>query len=99
MTLNYLFRVKLLDKTLSNKLPYHIAEKAVLHIRDGKTVRPDKPNGYKFETLVVDMVSDMGSCLAYEVEREKEFAPVKNKTGFDSVDTARELLKLNGVKL
>ncbi len=99
VTLNYLFRVKLLDKTLSNKLPYHIAEKAVPHIRDGKTVRPDKPNGYKFETLVVDMVSDMGSCLAYEVEREKEFAPVKNKTGFDSVNTARELLKLNGVKL
>ena len=41
----------------------------------------------------------MQSCLAYEVEREKEFAPVKNKEGVDSVDTARELLKLNGVEL
>lgn len=41
----------------------------------------------------------MGSCLAYEVEREKEFAPVKNLTGTDSVDTARELLVKNGVSL
>ena len=38
-------------------------------------------------------------CLAYEVDRKKEFAPVKNKTGVDSVDTARELLKFNGVEI
>ena len=99
VTLNYLFKVKLLDKALFNKLPYHVAEKAVPHIENGETVRPAEPNGYKFETLVVDMVGYMGSCLAYEVEREKEFAPVKNKTGYDSVETARALLKLNGVKL
>ena len=45
------------------------------------------------------MVRLMGSCLAYEVEREREFAPVKNATGTDSVDTARELLRKNGVVL
>ena len=28
---------------------------------------------------------------------EDKFAPIKNKTGVDSVDTAKELLKLNGV--
>ena len=45
------------------------------------------------------MIKLMGSCLPYEVEREKEFAPIKNKTGTDSVETARELLRRNGVVL
>ena len=45
------------------------------------------------------MVKLMGSCLAYEVEREKEFAPVKNLVGVDSVDTARALLIKNGIVL
>ena len=45
------------------------------------------------------MVRYMGSCLAVEVDREKEFAPVKNPTGVDSVESARKLLEKNGVKL
>ena len=45
------------------------------------------------------MVKMMGSCLAYEVEREREFAPVKNKAGADSVESARALLIKNGVSL
>ncbi len=68
-------------------------------MEDGERVIPQEPCGYKLETLVVDMVKLMGSCLAFEVDREKEFAPVKNATGPDSVDTARELLIKNGVQL
>lgn len=97
--LNYLFNVHDLNHTLSGKLPYHVANKSLAHIEDGVRVKPDQPCGYKFETLVVDMVKLMGSCLAYEVEREREFAPVKNATGTDSVETARELLAKNGVLL
>ncbi len=97
--LNYLFNVHDLNLTLSGKLPYHLADKAIAHMENGVRVTPAKPCGYKFETLVVDMVRLMGSCLAYEVEREREFAPVKNATGTDSVDTARELLRKNGVVL
>ena len=41
----------------------------------------------------------MKNCLSFEVEREKEFAPVKNPTGVDSVESARELLRLNGYQL
>ena len=99
VTLNYLFNVNKLDGTLSGKLPYHLAKKAIAHVENGERITPEKPCGYKFETLVVDMVKMMGSCLAYEVEREKEFAPVKNLHGVDSVDTARVLLKSNGIEL
>lgn len=97
--LNYLFNVHVLNATLSWKLPYHHAVKAITHVENGEIVKPTEPNGYKFESLIVDMVKYMGSCLAYEVEREKEFAPVKNKEGKDSIATARELLKANGIKL
>lgn len=99
VTLNYLFNMVELNKTLGGKLPYHLANKAIAHVENGKRITPGEPCGYKFETLVVDMVKLMGSCLAFEVERDKEFAPVKNPTGVDSVDTARELLQKNGVKL
>ena len=60
---------------------------------------PDEPNAYKFETLALDLIHEMDDCLIFEVDREKEFAPIKNKEGIDSVDTARELLKKNGYVL
>ncbi len=99
VTLNYLFNVHDLNLTLSGKLPYHLAEKAIPHVENGERIKPQAPCGYKLETLVVDMVKLMGTCLAFEIEREREFAPVKNAEGNDSVATARELLKLNGVEL
>lgn len=98
--LNYLFRVDKLNKTLSVKLPLHRAFKKIKYMdANGEIITPEEPNAYKFETLVLDMIKLQDDCLAYEVDRNKEFAPVKNKTGVDSVDTARELLRLNGVEL
>lgn len=98
--LNYLFRVDKLNKTLSVKLPLHRAFKKIKYMNaNGEIITPEEPNAYKFETLVLDMIKLQDDCLAYEVDRNKEFAPVKNKTGVDSVDTARELLRLNGVEL
>ncbi len=98
--LNYLFRTDKLMETLDKKLPLHMAHKKVAYVNDnGDIVKPDEPNAYKFETLVLDMIHMQDSCLAYEVVREKEFAPVKNKDGVDSVVSARELLVKNGVDL
>ncbi len=98
--LNYMFNMDDLDKNLQNNLIIHVVRKKIEHVNEaGEVVKPETENGFKFETLVLDMVHQMDNCLAYEVVREKEFAPIKNKTGVDSVDTARELLKLNGVEL
>ena len=89
-----------LNRTLSVKLPLHRAFKKISYMNaDGETVTPESPNAYKFETLALDMVKLQENCLAYEVDRSREFAPVKNKTGVDSVDTARELLRQNGIEL
>lgn len=98
--LNYLFRVDALTHTLNSDFPLYVAHKKIAHINaDGVLVKPDKPNGYKFETLVLDMVHMQDSCLAFEVDRSREFAPVKNATGVDSVETAQALLEQNGVTL
>ena len=62
-------------------------------------IKPEEPNGYKFETLILDMIHLMDSCLPYEVVRNHEFAPIKNKTGVDSVESARALCAENGIEL
>lgn len=100
VTLNYLFRLDKLEEINNKKLPVHIVEKKIPYIdENGVEINPDEPNGYKFETLILDMVNMYDSCLPFEVVRRKEFAPVKNASGTDSVDTARELLKENGVEI
>lgn len=98
--LNYLFREDKLEQIANRHMPIHVVEKKIPYMdEDGEKIKPEKPNGYKFETLVLDMVHMMADCLPYEVIREKEFAPIKNLHGVDSIDTARELLIQNGVEL
>lgn len=98
--LNYLFKVTDLENMMEKKMPLHIVEKKIPYLDEqGELVKPEEPNGYKFESLVLDMIHQMDSCLPYEVVRNKEFAPIKNKTGIDSVESARALLKENGVQL
>lgn len=98
--MNYLFRLTQLEKIADRRIPVHIVTKKIERLcEDGVTRKPEKENGKKFETLVVDLIKLMESVLPFEVVREKEFAPIKNKTGVDSVESARELLKKNGVEL
>lgn len=98
--LNYLFSLKKLEEISDRRIPVHIVKKKIEYVdEDGNNVKPERENGRKFETLAVDLIKPMESVLPFEVDREKEFAPVKNRTGVDSVDTARELLRKNGVIL
>lgn len=98
--MNYLFRLSKLEEIVNQKIPVHIVEKKIESVcEDGVTRKPEKENGKKFEMLAVDLIKPMGSVLPFEVVREKEFAPIKNKTGVDSVESARELLRQNGVEL
>ncbi len=98
--LNYLFSEKKLEQIADAKMPIHVVEKKIPYMDvDGTFVKPEQPNGYKFETLVLDMVHMMDDCIPYEVVREKEFAPIKNLHGVDSLDSARELMKGCGIEL
>ncbi|MBR2696333.1 MAG: UDPGP type 1 family protein [Parasporobacterium sp.] len=98
--LNYLFHINALEETAGKNLPLHIVSKKIPHIdENGNYLKPEEPNGYKFETLVLDMIQMMDGCLVFEVDRSKEFAPIKNMHGVDSLDSAREMLIANGVEL
>lgn len=98
--MNYLFREKDLERIVDESLPVHIVEKKIACLDEkGNPLSPAEPNGYKFEQLVLDMVQEMDSCLPVEVDRVREFAPIKNKTGVDSVESARVLCEKNGIVL
>lgn len=98
--LNYLFRVDKLEEIMDANMPVHVVEKKIPYMdKDGNYIKPETPNGYKFELLVLDMIHLLDNCLSFEVVRNYEFAPIKNKTGVDSVESAQALLKENGVEL
>ena len=98
--LNYLFDVKTLTDILNRSMPTHVVEKKIPYINEkAELVKPQEPNGYKFETLVLDMIHMMDNCLSFEVERGHEFAPIKNATGVDSLESARKLMEKNGIEL
>ena len=98
--MNYLFNFDKLEEIVNVKIPVHKVKKKVETVNEeGVTYKPEKENGIKFEVLAVDLVALMEKVLPYEVVREREFAPIKNKTGIDSVESARKLLQLNGVEL
>ena len=87
----HLFKRKFLEAESSQaKLPYHLAHKKIPSLDEiGNLVQPTEPNGYKFEMFIFDALRDAERAVIMEVDRSKEFSPVKNKEGVDSAETAR----------
>lgn len=81
---------RFLEKESNARMPLHIAHKKVQCCdNDGNIVKPEKPNGYKFEKFIFDIVPDAERIVNLEFLREDEFSPVKNKDGNDSPDMSR----------
>ncbi len=70
-------------------LPFHVARKKIKEFADGGIRETD---GFKFEKFVFDALPLAKISVIIETVREEEFAPVKNATGVDSVDSSRELM-------
>lgn len=74
-------------------LPWHRADKKVPFINNnGEPVNPEKPNAVKLESFIFDALPMAARTSVLEADREDEFAPTKNKTGVDSVESCREML-------
>jgi UDP-N-acetylglucosamine/UDP-N-acetylgalactosamine diphosphorylase len=71
-------------------LPYHRAVKEVEGLSPGGG--NERMAGLKFESFVFDSLPLAQRSCCMEVVREEEFAPVKNQTGRDSPDTARQAM-------
>lgn len=89
-----LFNIKGIEKIGADKLPYHIAfKKATYMDENGNIIKPEEPNCYKFETFIFDAFEKLDNMEILRGKREEEFAPVKNKEGVDSPETAVKLYK------
>ena len=89
-----LFNIDAVERMGSKPLPYHTAFKKATYIdKNGNKVVPDGPNAYKFEAFLFDAFGELDDMAILRVKREEEFAPVKNASGVDSPETARELYR------
>ena len=87
-----MFNIKGIEKIGNSKLPYHSAFKKATYLNEnGEVIKPLEPNAYKFESFIFDAFNKLDDMLIFRVNREEEFAPVKNKEGIDSVETAIKL--------
>ena len=87
-----LFSIDILKTLAKVKLPYHKAHKKNSYINEkGEVVKPEEPNSYKFETFIFDSFNYVDNIAILRGSREVDFAPVKNKEGVDSPETAKKL--------
>ena len=85
------FDVDLLSRIVSEKLPIHAAlkkNKAIMANGEFEEI-----NTYKFEAFIFDAFSMAKDILIFRVKRDEEFAPIKNKEGDESPETAIMLYK------
>lgn len=75
----------------SGALPFHRADKKIPTVTaEGGSVKPDKPNGVKFEMFVFDALPFARHPVVIETRRADDFSPVKNAEGVDSPETCRQ---------
>lgn len=95
----HVFSLKFLREEAGGRLPFHAAHKKVTYCDEsGAIIEPEKPNAYKFEKFIFDILPNAERTLNVEFARENEFSPVKNASGPDSPETARRdmILKYAG---
>ena len=81
---------RMADDAGGSALPFHRADKKIATVAAaGRPVRPDRPNGVKFEMFVFDALPFARDALVVETRRADDFSPVKNAEGIDSPATAR----------
>jgi len=72
-------------------LPFHRADKKIATVdANGEPIKPEKPNGVKFEMFVFDALPFAKNPVVIETLRENDFSPVKNAEGVDSPRTSRD---------
>jgi UDP-N-acetylglucosamine/UDP-N-acetylgalactosamine diphosphorylase len=72
-------------------LPCHASPKKVPALdAGGRPLVADAPNGYKLERFVFDALPEALRVALLEVRRAEEYSPIKNRTGGESPETARE---------
>jgi len=96
----HVFSADFLIREAKAGLPLHIAFKKIpVCAPDGTVTKPDKPNGYKFEKFIFDVMPSARTVTCLAFDRADEFSPLKNAEGDDSVFTCRRDLQLKWSRL
>ncbi|CAM9783772.1 unnamed protein product, partial [Ectocarpus fasciculatus] len=100
---NHYFNVQFLIDVLLPGLSgiYHLASKKIPYMNaDGATVTPDVANGYKLELFIFDGFPLAEQFTVMSVDRQEEFAPVKNspEATSDSPVTARAMMTRQAIR-
>lgn len=87
----HVFRREFLERMAAEaSLPFHFARKKVPFINEeGRLIQPEEENAWKFERFIFDVLPLADNVLVMEIDRDREFLPVKNAGGADSPATAR----------
>ena len=87
-----LFSIDAIEKVSKEVLMYHSAFKKNSYIdENGREIIPEEPNSYKFESFIFDSFEFFDDIAILRGKREEDFAPVKNREGVDSPETAVKL--------
>ena len=86
---NHLFNIKAIEDLSAKILPYLTAVKNCKYLdKNGDTI---EEKIYKFEKFIFDGFVYFKDMSLLRVRREDEFAPIKNKDGEDSPQTAKKM--------
>jgi UDP-N-acetylglucosamine/UDP-N-acetylgalactosamine diphosphorylase len=77
------------------RIPLHRSSKPLKAWIDGGL---REVSGWKSERFIFDLIPEASISLGLAIDREDEFAPVKNKDGADSPATAVELVHRQAVR-
>ena len=91
----HVFNRDFLEQIADNddRFPFHRANKKVPYLdASGAQVSPESPNAIKFERFIFDVLPVADTVLVYEIDREREFNPLKNAEGQDSPATVQAAL-------
>ncbi len=89
--LNYIFTLDAVERLATLGTEYHIAVKKLTYLDPATRQAITVPKGYKFELFLFDTFLYLDDLQVVRIERTEEFAPVKNPTGIDSAESAREM--------
>jgi UDP-N-acetylglucosamine/UDP-N-acetylgalactosamine diphosphorylase len=91
----HLFDVDFLRRVCvhQDSIPWHLAKKKVPFLGpDGQTIQPEKENALKFERFIFDVLPLAERWTVPATTRARDFEPLKNATGDDSIETVRQAL-------
>lgn len=90
----HMFSYAFLKAEAERDMPLHLAHKKIAMVNDeGAVVKADKPNGYKFEKFIFDVIPNAKTLVNLAFDRAQEFSPVKNAEGNDSPATTKRDLQ------